>query len=240
MILALLDLRNGQAAVAGAVCQRDGVVPSVAGAVATDLASKGSAPPDQAYAPDLQQKARLEYQSADFETALAGYRRAVEHDPQDAESLNNCGQVLVRLGRPAEALAYFERAIALNAETWSFHFNYARAYGLLGQWEQAVEQYTEASRLFPDDEVTEYNFGLALLKTGDAASAAEHFRRAIALSPLEADFYLSLAMASDRLGQDSETRAALLRYLELQPSGAQAASARARLAQLKTGSSPNR
>jgi len=169
------------------------------------------------------------YREGDYQAAFERYRDAIAHNPTDAESLSNCGQALVRLGRPAEAVPYFERAIALNAGRWAYHFNLAHTCSLLGQWDRAVEEYQAAAALFPDDHVTEYNLGMALHKRGDEPAAVEHFRRAIELAPEEADFQLSMAISSERLGRAADAVEAYKRYLEMAPSSPEAGKVRAHI-----------
>ncbi len=179
--------------------------------------------------PDPQQVARVAYHDGEFDAAFTKYREATERDPNDAESFSNAGQALVRLGRAAEAVPYFRRAIDLNGSRWAYRFNLARAYETLGQWDQAVEQYRTAAAAFPDDYATEYNLGMVLHKRGSEREAIECFKRAIALRPSEADFYLSLGISSERVGSKTEAAEAYRRYLELAPSSPDAAKVRARV-----------
>jgi Flp pilus assembly protein TadD len=174
----------------------------------------------------------LAYEDGDYAGALALYQEAVERNPEDAESWSNLGQVLVRLDRVAEAIPHFERAIALQRQRWAYHFNLARARGLLGLWPEAIDGYREAQRLFPDDYATAFNLGLALRQVGDDAGAVEQFQRAIALDPDEPTFQLSLAMSYERLGRKQEATAAYQKTLELAPEAPEAAQIRARLERL--------
>jgi tetratricopeptide (TPR) repeat protein len=48
----------------------------------------------------------------DYDSALAHWRRAVELDPYDFQTLFNLGDLLIKLGRPAEARSYWERYLA--------------------------------------------------------------------------------------------------------------------------------
>ena len=175
------------------------------------------------------------YHEGDYQAAYDRYRDAVARNPNDAESLSNCGQALVRLGRPAEAVPLFERAIELNGRRWAYHFNLARASGLLSPWDRAIQEYRTALELFPDDPVTEFNLAMALHKTGDEAAAVEHYRRAIDLAPDEADFYLALGMSSERLGRAADALVAYRRYVEMAPASPDAPKVRARIGALAAG-----
>src|SRR5258708_32051964 len=59
-------------------------------------------------------------------TNLASLTEVVQRNPNDAQAYNMRGSVLGRAGRNQEALADFDRAIALDA-------NYAQAYANRGQ-----------------------------------------------------------------------------------------------------------
>ena len=128
-------------------------------------------------------KGSVAYSSGDYASALARYEEAVRQNPQDAESLSNLGQVLVRMQRTAEAVPYFERAAALNPKRWAYRFNLARAQGLLQHWDEAIASYREAQTLFPDDYATTFNLALTMHKKGDDAGAVAEYKKAIALNP---------------------------------------------------------
>ena len=169
------------------------------------------------------------YADGDYDRALELYREAVSRNPQDAESWSNLGQVLVRRNRVEEAIAAFQRAIALNARRWAYHFNLARAHGVAGRWPQAVEEYRVAQQLYPEDYVVAFNLGLALRKSGDEAAALEQFKKASSLDPQEPTFQLSIAVAYEKLGQAQNAAAAYRRTLELAPLAPEADAIRARI-----------
>ena len=177
------------------------------------------------------------YNAGDYATALARFEEAVQKNPNDAESLSNLGQLLVRLGRTPEAMPHFERATRLDPQRWAYRFNLARALGLLGRWDESIASYQHAQRLFPDDYVTTFNLALALHKVGNETAAVEQYRRAIELNPEDASFHLALATSYERLEKRAEASAAYAEYLRLSPSGAEADKVRARVAEL-SGSDP--
>jgi tetratricopeptide (TPR) repeat protein len=172
------------------------------------------------------------YQRGDLEGARALFSQAIEENPRDAESLNNLGQVLVRLGRVAEAIDHLDRAVALNDRKWSYRFNRARAAGLMGDWTRAVADYRVADALFPDDHVTLFNLSLALHQAGDDAAANGLLRRVAALAPEEPDVHYALGLSEERLGRSHEAAAAYRRYLAVQPSADNAPLVQARIEHL--------
>lgn len=177
------------------------------------------------------------YASGNYESALEQYQKAIEKDPDDAESQSNLGQVLVRLGRVEEALPHYERAIALIPRRWAYRFNLARAQGLLGRWDEAIANYEVAQQLFPDDYATTFNLALALHKKGNDAAAIEQYQKAIALAPDDASFRFALALSYERLQRRAEAAAAYQDYLRLAPQAGDAEQVRQRIALLTSAAS---
>jgi tetratricopeptide (TPR) repeat protein len=175
------------------------------------------------------------YHAGDYEAALKQLQQAIEKNPRDAESLSNLGQILVRLGRPEEALPYFDRAIALNGDRWAYVFNRARAAGLLGRWTESIEGYRRAQTLFPDDYVTTFNLGLTLHKSGDEEAAVTEYQKAIALAPEDGGFQRALGISLEKLNRPADAAAAYTEYLKLSPNAPDADKVRERIALLRSG-----
>ena len=182
---------------------------------------------------DASRVALAAYNSGDIAGSVERFTEAVEANPEDAAALNNLGQVLVRSGRAAEALPYFDRAIAVSSGTWSYHFNRARAHGELRSWPQAIAGYRAAAALFPDDYATRFNLGKALQANGDLPDAIEAFERAIELAPGQADFHLSHGLALEAAQRPRDAAAAYRRFLELEPASADAEKIKARISHLE-------
>jgi tetratricopeptide (TPR) repeat protein len=187
---------------------------------------------------DASGKGTVAYSSGDYVSALARYEDAVKQNPQDAESLSNLGQVLVRMQRTAEAIPYFERAAALSPKRWAYRFNLARAQGLLQHWDEAIESYRQAQTLFPDDYATTFNLALTMHKKGDDAGAVAEYKKAIALNPGDASFRMALAISYEALQQKPEAAGQYVEYLRLSPLAADADKVRAKIAQLTSAPAP--
>lgn len=157
------------------------------------------------------------YAEGNYDTAAARYQKAIEIDPNDADALNNLGQVLARTGKAQEAIQYFERAIKLYPKVWAYRFNLAHTYGQMGDWAGAVTEYRAAQELFPDDYATQFNLASALHKQGREDEAVAGYQKAIVLAPSEPSFHLSLGVSYERLSRPNDAVAAYRRYLELAP-----------------------
>jgi Flp pilus assembly protein TadD len=173
------------------------------------------------------------FRKADFGSALARFEAAVAARPDDADAVNNLGQTLVRLNRAPEAIPKFEWAVRLAPGKWAYRFNLARARGLSGDWNAAVEDYRVADRLFPDDHATLFNLALALRKAGRTAEALPVLERVTALVPEDPSFVLTTARTYDELDRREEAVASYRKFLNQSATGAEADAARGRLAALE-------
>lgn len=175
----------------------------------------------------------LAYSRGELEQALEMFEQQILDRPSDAESHSNAAQVLIRLGRPVDALPLLERAVALNEGRWAYRFNLARCRGLLGDWTGAARDYGAAADLFPGDYATLFNHAQALHRAGHEAEAVARYREAIAAKPDDPSFQLALAISEENRGQVGDAVSAYRRFLEMAPDAAQAASVRARVDELQ-------
>jgi tetratricopeptide (TPR) repeat protein len=189
-------------------------------------------PPEDVTSADFSRTGLAAYNSGDLASAEAKLKAAVEADGQNAEALNNLGQVLVRAGKASEAIAYFDRAIAIADSVWSYRFNRARAFAEMKDWAPAISGYNDAVRLFPDDYATHFNLAKAREASGDLPGAIESYGKAAELAPGQGEFQLWYGRALDRSGRQQDAVAAYKRFLELEPDAPQAEKVKARLAQL--------
>lgn len=178
---------------------------------------------------DSNRTAAATFNTGDFASARAAYERSLVQRPDDPETLNNLGQVLVRLDLPAEAIVRFERAIALAPTKSTYHFNLAHTVAQLGQLDRAVTEYREAVRLFPDDYATQFNLAMALQARGDAQAAIPEFQRAITLAPGEASFHLSLGLSLEKAGRAADAVREYRQFLEMEPTSPDAAKLKAHI-----------
>jgi tetratricopeptide (TPR) repeat protein len=189
-------------------------------------------PPDDVTSADFSRTGLAAFNSGDLASAETKLKAAVEADGQNAEALNNLGQVLVKAGKAREAVTYFDRAIAISDGVWAYRFNRARAYAEMQDWSQAIAGYDDAVRLFPGDYATHFNLAKAREASGDLPGAVESYGKAAELAPGQGEFQLWYGRALDRAGRQQDAVVAYRRFLELEPDAPQAEKVKARLAQL--------
>lgn len=110
----------------------------------------------------------------------------------------------------------------------------------LGNLRYRQSRYDEAERLYRnaiaiDHEQPEahYNLGFIELERDKPALAIDHFLRALSLDPSFADAHYNLASAYEAVGRGRESLPHWTWYLDLEPEGTWASTARARLAHWK-------
>jgi tetratricopeptide (TPR) repeat protein len=88
--------------------------------------------------------ADLAWQSDDVEGVLEAFQRLCAALPDDVGILRKCGSYLVRMNAHAQALAFFENALALDPEDAQSHNDLARTHQQTGQFDAAAKHYRKA------------------------------------------------------------------------------------------------
>lgn len=157
-----------------------------------------------AAAPDVPQLQRIiayiDQCEGNAEAAISRYRRVLEQFPQDSESWDNLGTLLLDEGELGDALEAFRNSIALRPLP-SVFVNLAKA---LAAGEHHSERQTllrEGTKQFPDDVPLLIELGLAEGAIGDHAAAEAAYRRALELRPLDSRAYLEYGMLLEKLNR---------------------------------------
>jgi Flp pilus assembly protein TadD len=142
--------------------------------------------------------------------------------PQSPRALNNLGVLLAREGRTDEALATYQRALAIDPAASMVMTNLARLYQQRGEQQRATEmlaQVEAANTTNPYFFV--YLADVALLR-GDAAKALEHMTHALRLDTESAEVHVGLVRVYLALGEMDKVRHHLARALKLDATNEQA------------------
>lgn len=138
-------------------------------------------------------------------------------------------------GRNAEAVAEYEKVLALKPDFFEARFDLATTLEKQGQHDAAIEQYDQAAALRPDDVEVQYNLGAILLQRQMFDRARLYLQRATELDSTHAPASKALGFAYLQ-GETKDLNAArryLERYLELKPDAEDATEIRAVIAELK-------
>ncbi len=151
----------------------------------------------------------------DVQRAAKYAERALESDPTHFGALTTAGVILVRLGRPEQAipiLRFASERDPLNA----YHFeNLAGAYLGAGQYESAEETLLAYQVLAPDDDDwTSWDIGLTWLLRGRASEALKFFNENFSDHPLR---WHGKTLALHDLGRSDDALSELAKLLEMDP-----------------------
>lgn len=148
-------------------------------------------------------------------------------DARGARQICEQGQMLLRQGRPLDALPQFERALSLDDRHQPAWLWRAMALTDLRRFDEALTSYDRALAIEPDAAGVWNNKGSLLMELGSHEQALACFRRALNLSgataSVKAIYWLNTGKVLYMLARYAEARDALTRAHELDASPESAA-----------------
>lgn len=135
----------------------------------------------------------------DWDTAIAGIRKALATKPDHAEAHNVLGLLLGRKGTDSkDVLAEFREAVRLRPDFAEAHNNIGLVLAQANDDKAAIAEFRETLRIAPDYADAHANLGTALIST-DSKEAIRELEKAVALAPglLKAQFNLAVAYGAD-------------------------------------------
>jgi predicted O-linked N-acetylglucosamine transferase (SPINDLY family) len=151
--------------------------------------------------------------------AMPQYREVLAREPEQADAIAHYerGNLLKDGGRYEEALASYDRAIALDPDYAYAFCNRGVVLERLDRWDAACESYDRAVALAPDDPLAHYNRGTVLRVLGRFEEALASYARAIALAPGYADCHCNQGILLTELKRWDAALASLDRAIALKP-----------------------
>ena len=143
----------------------------------------------------------IEHRLGHSEVAVERIRKAITRSGRDPAFHHNLGNILRGQGQLAEAMTYYERALALAPSSVDTLYNLGNTCQDLGLTERAVGYFERALRLRPDTLELYNNLGSALQDIGRLDEAVACYRKALALRPDTVEVLDNLAAALRAQGQ---------------------------------------
>ena len=115
----------------------------------------------------------------DSDKAIPDFRESTKHMPGYTDGLHNLGLALFYKGQYEEAIENLTNAI--RSRHWPverYHCERGKAYGANGNYDSAIDDFTIAIRLNPNDALAIYYRGLAYEKQGHDEEAKSDFEEA--------------------------------------------------------------
>ena len=140
---------------------------------------------------DIFSAALRDHRAGRIADALAGYRRVLELEPNNADALSLLGTGLLQIGQAGAAVAFIAHAIEVSgADTAAATAGHAHLFANLGsalhaagQPDQALQSFRRGLALAPEVPELHSNLGNALQERGDHAGAVECYRKALEIRP---------------------------------------------------------
>ncbi|MCZ2148877.1 MAG: tetratricopeptide repeat protein [Bryobacterales bacterium] len=178
---------------------------------------------DPGYAPAWLRLGRVALLQNDPQRALDRLGRALQLNPRDAAALHWRGDAYLKLYQPAKAIPDYQRAAELEQELLEraeIYHSCGLAYIQLGDFKQALDQYSKAVRWRPGDGRNYLDRAMILRKFGRLAEAEQDLAIAVTLSPGNAGARLERGGVFFQLGRFAAALPDLQRAVELDPESA--------------------
>jgi len=140
----------------------------------------------------------------DWAGAEAGFRRALELSPSNADAYDLYGRMCAAQGRYEEAVAYQKRAQELDP--LAHRVDYATALLRAGRNEEALAAAARARAVDPRYARAQATFGWAALRSGRVEEGLAALERAAALAPGENQWLAQLGEAYAQAGRTAQAR----------------------------------
>jgi protein O-GlcNAc transferase len=156
-------------------------------------------------------------QSARADEGVVLIQQAVQLNGMVPAMHSNLGNALMAAGRPLEAVAAYNKAIAQQPGHADAHCNKGNALRQLRRLPQAIAAYEQAIALNPQLPEAWSNRGNALSDLHRHADAVDSFDQALALRPAYPEAWSNRGAALSELGQIDEALKSYAQALSLQP-----------------------
>lgn len=175
----------------------------------------------QEQASTIFQKAQSHALNGRFSLAVDECKRAVQLDPDYASAYSLLGQCLIELKQVREAIAAFEKAVALRPSA-DIYVVLGQVYLQERQYEEAAIAAREAIRLSRSIPEAYYTIGQALMELGELDHAYDAFQHALSIRSDYADAHLGVASVEFKRGHPEIALTACRKAIKAQPKFPQA------------------
>jgi tetratricopeptide (TPR) repeat protein len=137
-----------------------------------------------------------------WKTDLTLFADCVRKSPDKPRPLNNLGDALVKAGRSAEAIPYFDKAIKLNPDFFHHYFMRGYAFFNLQNYNAALKDFNKAAILDSTFAETYMDRACTYAVMQDFDKAILDFDKAIALDPENMLKYANRGHAKFNMGDN--------------------------------------
>jgi len=142
-------------------------------------------------------------QTGIWKNSLILWTTVITKDPAVFFAYNNRGLTYDDMGRFDEAIADFDKAIALAPSDHQAYTNRGMLFGKTGRFDKAITDFEKAIALAPSRPEAYNNLGIAYAKTGLVDKAIEQFTKTILLDDGQAMAYYNRGLLYSRTGNSA-------------------------------------
>ncbi len=165
----------------------------------------------------LEERGDLKGAAEAYQKELAIRTAGMGQHGEDAVSLYNLGQILLRQGKAAEAMSYLRRASRISPGDAAIHLSFGNALAATGDPRAAMTEFRRAIEISPCLVGAHSNLGTAYLQLGRIDDAILSYQTAIKCDPEYVRAYTNLASVLLQNGQPGSAIEALRHAVRLRP-----------------------
>lgn len=134
-----------------------------------------------------------------------------KNEPENAQAQTEAGDMYAKIGRFAEAAAFYENAQKTNPKDFQTNLKLANAYFDSNQFEKAAEFYEQALKIDPNDVGARTDFGITFVERAnpDYDRAIKEFESSLKTDPKHEPTLYNLSVAYFKKGDMEKARTAL-------------------------------
>lgn len=175
----------------------------------------------------LKGRAEAAFRANAWEDAQDALQKVLEKNPDDPEVHHKLATAYMRLNKAADAVDHYTRAITGGAtDTGPIFRNRGQAYEALNEIDKATEDYTQAIKLNPNDQLAFGRRGSLFLKRGNIEAAFSDLTKAAETTPTP-EALLDLASIYAKKGDQAKAADLATRALDLNRRNVRALTTRA-------------
>ena len=144
--------------------------------------------------------------AGDSTAAIEKLNLSVQADANYAEAYMLLGLTEFHIGQTAKSIEHYRRALQLQPQSYSGHYNLALAYLREHKVEEGRAQLEQAVKLDPNQADAAYDLAIVLLEQNRPAKALGYLTRAQKLNPRRPDVAFNLVRAELEAGRIAEAR----------------------------------
>ncbi len=135
-----------------------------------------------------------------IDEAIKLFEKALNLEVKLIPAYNTLAICLIEQKKFKEAVRVYKNAINIEPNTWDLYYNLANIYLETGKHQKAIHYYKKAVNYEPNADVAYANLGICYLLTSNKL-AIPSFKKAINLSPVNVQYYYTLAYIYERASQ---------------------------------------